>query len=254
MKYRWWSKYRMYEFLYTFENQKHYGILGKMTALHDITLWAEFSLISSLLPSNFRSYLPFMVLEGSLRSLTFYHWSLFWVTLNQFTPSHDAVVVWDWGRSWKQVRTLSTCPDGESNRVTRFRLPPELIYSVKYEKREHYKIWNSLHSDHHFRNLIPVWWGERGSLVCCGTMLQAGKSVRFPTRSLDFFFNLHNPSSRTMALGSTQPLTEMNTRSLPGGKGWPVCKADNLTAICVSIVWKMLEPGHVAILWASTAY
>jgi hypothetical protein len=26
-----------------------------------------------------------------------------------------------------------------------------------------------------------------------------------------------DPSSRTMALGSTQPLTEMSTRNLPGG-------------------------------------
>jgi hypothetical protein len=31
------------------------------------------------------------------------------------------------------------------------------------------------------------------------------------------FFNLRNPSSRTMALGSTQPLTEISTRNLPGG-------------------------------------
>jgi hypothetical protein len=29
-----------------------------------------------------------------------------------------------------------------------------------------------------------------------------------------------------MALGSTQPLTEMGTRILPGGKGWPARKAD----------------------------
>jgi hypothetical protein len=42
------------------------------------------------------------------------------------------------------------------------------------------------------------------------------------------FFNRLNPSSRTMALGSTQPLTEMSTRNLPGGKGRPVRKADNL--------------------------
>jgi hypothetical protein len=35
-----------------------------------------------------------------------------------------------------------------------------------------------------------------------------------------------------MVLGSTQPLTEMSTRKLPGGKGRPVRKADNLTAIC----------------------
>jgi hypothetical protein len=45
------------------------------------------------------------------------------------------------------------------------------------------------------------------------------------------FFSLPNPSSSTMALGSTQPLTEMSTRNLPGGKGWPARKADNLTII-----------------------
>jgi hypothetical protein len=50
------------------------------------------------------------------------------------------------------------------------------------------------------------------------------------------FFNLPNPSSRTMALGLTQPLTEMSTRNIPGGKGRPVRKADNLTAICELIV------------------
>jgi hypothetical protein len=45
-----------------------------------------------------------------------------------------------------------------------------------------------------------------------------------------------NPSSRTMALGSTQPLTEMNTMNLPGGEGRPARKADNLTAVCEPIV------------------
>jgi hypothetical protein len=63
-------------------------------------------------------------------------------------------------------------------------------------------------------------------------MLQARKSqVQFPMRPLDFF-NLPNPSSRTIALGSTQPLIGMCTRHPPGGKGWPARKADNLTAIC----------------------
>jgi hypothetical protein len=67
-------------------------------------------------------------------------------------------------------------------------------------------------------------------------MLQAGRSrIRFPIRSLDFF-NLPNPSSRTMALGSIQPLTEMITRILHGGKGRPTSKAENLTAICDPIV------------------
>jgi uncharacterized membrane protein YvbJ len=31
------------------------------------------------------------------------------------------------------------------------------------------------------------------------------------------FFNWHNPSNRTMALGSTQPLTEMSIGNNPGG-------------------------------------
>jgi hypothetical protein len=44
--------------------------------------------------------------------------------------------------------------------------------------------------------------------------------VRFPMRSLDFF-NLPNTSSRTVTLGSTQSVTEISTRNLPGGKGQP---------------------------------
>jgi hypothetical protein len=46
------------------------------------------------------------------------------------------------------------------------------------------------------------------------------------------FFKWPNPCSRTMALASTKPLTEMSIRKLPGGKGQPACKADNLTATC----------------------
>jgi hypothetical protein len=49
-------------------------------------------------------------------------------------------------------------------------------------------------------------------------MLQAGRSrVRVPMRWISSIYLYH--SSRTMALGSTQPLTEMSTRNLPGGKG-----------------------------------
>jgi hypothetical protein len=39
-------------------------------------------------------------------------------------------------------------------------------------------------------------------------------------------FNLPNPSSRTMAPGLTQPITEISTRNLLGGKGRPARKAD----------------------------
>jgi hypothetical protein len=57
-----------------------------------------------------------------------------------------------------------------------------------------------------------------------------------------------------MALGSTQPQTEMSTRNLPGrggggGKGRPARKADNLTAICWPTVYKMWEPLGLTCLW-----
>jgi hypothetical protein len=56
-----------------------------------------------------------------------------------------------------------------------------------------------------------------------------------------------------MSLELTQPLTEMSTTNLLGGKGRPVHKADNLTAICEPIVKKMSEPQRLTTLWAFTA-
>jgi hypothetical protein len=65
-------------------------------------------------------------------------------------------------------------------------------------------------------------------------MLQARRSRdRVPMRRI--FSNLPIPSGRNMALGSTQPLTEMSNRNLKketGGKGRPARRADNLAAIC----------------------
>jgi hypothetical protein len=45
------------------------------------------------------------------------------------------------------------------------------------------------------------------------------------------FFNWSNTSSRSMALGLTQPLTEISTKKLPGCKGRPARKA-GVAAIC----------------------
>jgi hypothetical protein len=56
-----------------------------------------------------------------------------------------------------------------------------------------------------------------------------------------------------MGLGSTQPLTEMSTKNLSGGKGRPACKADNFTAICKPVVYKMWEPRRLTTLWISMA-
>jgi hypothetical protein len=40
----------------------------------------------------------------------------------------------------------------------------------------------------------------------------------------------------TMALGSPQPLIEMSTRNVPGGKGWPERRAENFSAVYEPIV------------------
>jgi hypothetical protein len=60
---------------------------------------------------------------------------------------------------------------------------------------------------HHFR--IPV--------CCCGTLCYKPEGRWFDSRWAQWIFNWRNPSSRIMALGSTQPLTEMSARNLPGG-------------------------------------
>jgi hypothetical protein len=56
-----------------------------------------------------------------------------------------------------------------------------------------------------------------------------------------------------MAPGSTQSLAEMSTRIFLGDKGRPARKADNLTAICEPIFYKMWEPRRPTSVWASTA-
>jgi hypothetical protein len=67
------------------------------------------------------------------------------------------------------------------------------------------------------------------------------------------FFNYSNPSSRTMALGSTKPLIETSTMNLPGGKEQLARKGDNFNAICEPIVYKMWEPRRLTTQRASTA-
>jgi hypothetical protein len=52
-------------------------------------------------------------------------------------------------------------------------------------------------------------------------------------------FHWHNPSGRTMALGSTQPLTEMSTRSISWGKG----------GLCVGLTTLIIFKGTRA--WGS---
>jgi hypothetical protein len=62
-------------------------------------------------------------------------------------------------------------------------------------------------------------------------MLQVRRSeVRVPISLI--FFNLPNPSSRTMDLAFAQPIIVMSTKRSFKGKTRPVRQADSLTAVC----------------------
>jgi hypothetical protein len=83
-----------------------------------------------------------------------------------------------------------------------------------------------------------------GSVVGRNTMVRgASLLLRIPDKVIEFF------TSHTMGLGSTQHLTEISTRNIPGGKGPPARTADNHRTICERIVWKMCEPRRLKTLW-----
>jgi hypothetical protein len=77
--------------------------------------------------------------------------------------------------------------------------------------------------------------GARSSIVVSGTATSRKVAGLIPNEVIGFFIWL-NPFSRTVALGSTQPLTEMSTKNLPGAKWRLACKAENLTTLCEPIV------------------
>jgi hypothetical protein len=82
-------------------------------------------------------------------------------------------------------------------------------------------------------------------------VLQAGRSRdRVPMRWI--FFNWPNPSSCTMTLGLTQPLTEISTRNFPGGKWWPVHRTDNIPP-SVSGLSRKCGNLNISTIWASTS-
>jgi len=56
-------------------------------------------------------------------------------------------------------------------------------------------------------------------------------------------FHRHNPSGRTMALGYTQPLTEMCTRNIFGGNGGRCRRLTTLPPSCAECL-EICEPQH----------
>jgi hypothetical protein len=114
------------------------------------------------------------------------------------------------------------------------RLPAD--YTALYPRR-----WNSSQTGIVHTALISVYifacllFG-RGSCSCSRHYATSRKVTGSTPDEVIGLFYWPNPSNRTTALGSIQPLTEMDMRKLPGGKGRTARKADNFTAICKPIV------------------
>ena len=84
--------------------------------------------------------------------------------------------------------------------------------------QEHITVHTAVHTVHTWRS-----W-----LRHCATSRKVAVSI--PDGVIGIFHS-HNLSGRTMALGSTQPLTEMSTRNISWRERRQVCRADNLTTI-----------------------
>jgi hypothetical protein len=67
---------------------------------------------------------------------------------------------------------------------------------------------------HTLLDIVSVCMGHAVALLV-ETLCFKPEGHRFDSGCDDWVLNSPNPSSRTMARGSTQPLTEMSTRNLP---------------------------------------
>ena len=96
-------------------------------------------------------------------------------------------------------------------------------------------------------------WSKKGNtrwrswLRHCATSQKVAGSI---PEGVVGIFHWHNPSSRTMALGSTQPLTEMSTRNIFwGGKGGRCVGLTTLPPSCADCL-EIWEPQTSATLRA----
>jgi hypothetical protein len=79
--------------------------------------------------------------------------------------------------------------------------------------------------------------GARGGAVVAGSTPDGVTGI----------FHWHNPSGRTMALGSTQTVTEMSTRNVSWGQRWPVRRADNLATFMCRLSSNLEPSGPVKV-------
>ena len=99
--------------------------------------------------------------------------------------------------------------------------------------------------------------GARGGIVVKALCYKlAGHG--FDSRWCHWIFQWHNPSGRTVALGSTQPLAEMSTRCISWGKGGLCIRLTTLPTSCATVMksgnLKFLEPSGPLQAFNGTAF
>jgi len=84
--------------------------------------------------------------------------------------------------------------------------------------------------------------GSGSWLRHCATSQKVMSSV---PNGVDGSFHWHYTSGRTMALGLTQPLTEMSTRNISWGKGGRCIRLTTLPPSCADCleIWEPQPPG-----------
>jgi hypothetical protein len=117
------------------------------------------------------------------------------------------IKVLDYGRSFLRINILKSLHCSLKRTLKN-------LTAFKYKKNQKAFFHQIFITELYFPDILTI-TAACGSV---GAMLQAGRSrVRVPVRWI--FFNLPNPSSRTMALGSTQPFNRYEYQESSWGGG-----------------------------------
>ena len=138
---------------------------------------------------------------------------------------------------------LSVCPSAWNNSALNGRIFMKFVIWALLENPSG-KIQVYLKSDSNKRYFTLRGTAVAQWLRCCATNRKVAGSIPDGVRRI---FHWHNPSDSTMALGSTQPLTEMSTRKFPGGKCGRCVRLTTLPPSCAVVMksgnLNFLEPS-----------
>jgi hypothetical protein len=134
-------------------------------------------------------------------------------------------------------------------------------YEDLSSKTVRWMVYNALEYTEFFNGLVAIFLIPHWSVMITDTGHAVALLVealgynqecrRFDSRWGHLIFHRPNPSSCTMALGSTSPVIEMSTRNLSGVKGGRPLQPHH--QLWSSIVYKIWEPRRLITLWTSTA-